>query len=227
MRPICLLWDIDGTLLNTRGAGVQPLEAAIGVEFNMKVQLERGKYSGYTDFEIIADLTSTTIQDPIFAHRYEMVLDNYTLDLESALAQNPAVSIGQVRNVISELNKVPGCTSFIGTGNYHAAALKKLESAGFSELFDSESIFGASVNRMQRPEIIKHAKESISDQFQIIVIGDAPADIQAARINELDVISVATGHHKFDELNRLNPGYVLDEGWNYSEFICLLDSISS
>ena len=227
MRSICLLWDIDGTLLNTRGAGVQPLEAAIDVEFNMKVQLERGKYSGYTDFEIVADLTSTSIQDPNFAHRYERVLDKYTLDLESALARNPAESIGQVKIVISELNKVLGYSSFIGTGNYHPAALKKLESAGFSELFSPQSIFGASVNRMQRPEIIKYAKESISDQFQKIVIGDAPADIEAARINQLDVISVSTGHHKFDELNLLNPGYVLDVGWDYSDLVCLLDSISN
>ena len=227
MKSICLLWDIDGTLLNTRGAGVQPLEAAIKVEFNMKVQLERGKYSGYTDFEIVADLTSTSIQDSSIAHRYERVLDKYTLDLESALARNPAESIGRVKIVISELNKVLGYSSFIGTGNYHPAALKKLESAGFSELFSSQSIFGASVNRMQRPEIIKYAKESISSEFQTIVIGDAPADIEAARINQLDVISVSTGHHKFDELNRLNPGYVLDVGWDYSDLVCLLDSISN
>ena len=221
------MWDIDGTLLDTHGVGVRPLENAIEQEFGVSVKLERGKFSGYTDFEIISALTATNLEDVSYLQKYESVLKHYAIELEIALSKSRATALGNIREVLLDLNTLYGWESFIGTGNYEGAAVHKLESAGLVEFFPQNHLFGATGSRMKRPEIIAYARNVLAADFEPIVIGDAPADIHAAKLNNLKVIATPTGHHSYRELNELAPGMVLSPSWSLQDLLEKLTLVRS
>ena len=227
MKKYCLLWDIDGTLLDTHGAGVRPLENAIEQEFGVSVKLERGKFSGYTDFEIISALTATNLDDISCLPKYESALKHYAIELEIALSKSRATAIGNIREVLIDLKTIYGWESFIGTGNYEGAAAHKLKSAGLIEFFPHNHLFGATGSRMKRPGIIAYARKALAADFEPIVIGDAPADISAAKLNNLKVIATPTGHHSYAELNELAPGMVLNPSWSLQDLLEKLTPVRS
>jgi phosphoglycolate phosphatase len=226
MIEFCLLWDIDGTLLNTHGAGVKPLERAILDVFGYQVALERGRYSGYTDYEIIADLVESDLNDDSVSEKFEEVLNKYTQDLKAALILSPASPLGKIKETLRELRFSTPLKSFIGTGNFEPAASVKLESVGLQENFLEKDIFGATSSRKRRVEIINYAASKLIADCTPIVIGDAPADIFAAKKNNLGVIATPTGHHSYDELNSILPGLVLRPDWSTEDLMCKLDVIA-
>ncbi|CAB4335056.1 MAG: HAD hydrolase-like protein [Actinobacteria bacterium] len=227
MKKYCLLWDIDGTLLETHGAGVLPLENAIEREFGVSVKLERGEYSGYTDFEIISALTMTSLDDSSYLLKYESALTSYATALEIALSKSRATALGNIREVLMGLKSLGKWESYIGTGNYEGAATHKLKSAGLIEFFPQNHLFGATSSRMKRPEIIRFARTALANDFEPIVIGDAPADIHAAKLNNLKVIATPTGHHSYEELNSLVPGMVLSTSWSLQDLLEKLTMVRS
>jgi phosphoglycolate phosphatase-like HAD superfamily hydrolase len=63
----------------------------------------------------------------------------------------------------------------------------------------------------EREELVKSAKKElvISKKQRIILIGDAQRDIQAAKINGVKIISVATGKDSYIVLKSLNPDFII------------------
>ena len=227
MSPITLIWDIDGTLLDTHGLGVKPLENAIRMEFPKASTLVRGKFSGFTDFEIIADLSDTDMDNPINHERYVRIISDYTNSLRVAFEGESATSIGEVSNVLSGLKNISWVRSYIGTGNYKLTGWLKLQSAELDKFFSPESMFGGDVSRMRRSEIIKYAKTKLSSRGIPIIIGDSPADIHAAKFNAIKVIGVPTGHHDFSTLNNLIPGWVLPPNWKLDDLLIKIEEAVS
>jgi phosphoglycolate phosphatase len=226
MNEYCLLWDIDGTLLNTHGAGVKPLEVAIYEVLGIQVALERGKYSGFTDYEIIADLTGEDVKCESNSVKFDKILRRYTLGLKAALDLSPALPIGSIKETLKKLARTSNLKSFVGTGNFEPGALVKLESVGLNSYFHQESIFGATNVRRRRVEIIKYATENLNKKYIPIVVGDAPADITAARENGLNIIATPTGHHSFEDLNALVPGMVLKKDWDLDDLMCKVEKVT-
>lgn len=226
MSPINLIWDIDGTLLDTHGLGVKPLENAVKLEYQNSLNLIRGKYSGFTDFEIIADLSGTDIDSPFHHDGYFRVINTYQKSLAKVFERASATPIGEVPNILTELQKYSWIESYVGTGNYELTGWLKLQSAALDKFFTSESVFGANLNRMRRRDIIEHAKTTLDSRGIPIIIGDSPADVYAAKINHVEIVGVPTGHHDFSTLNHLIPGRVLPQNWELSDLLLMIEKIS-
>jgi len=227
MNLVNLLWDIDGTLLDTHGLGVKPLENAIRTEFQNALSLIRGKFSGYTDFEIIAELSETDIDNPANHESYSRIITAYTDSLRIVFEQESATPIGDVPNVLLELENSPKIKSYIGTGNYELTGWLKLQSAALDRFFSPESMFGGDLKRMRRPDIIEYAKNMLAGGGIPIIIGDSPSDVNAAKLNGIEIIGVPTGHHDFSTLNRLIPGRVLSPKWKVDELLIKIEEIAS
>jgi phosphoglycolate phosphatase len=225
MYQVNLLWDIDGTLLDTHGLGVKPLENAIRAEFQNAPSLIRGKFSGYTDFEIIAELSKTDIHNPVNHECYSRIITAYAASLRLAFEEKSATPIGDVSKVLLELVSFPSIKSSIGTGNYEMTGWLKLQSAGLDKFFTPEIVFGGNLQRMRRPEIIKHAKSELSGLGILIIIGDSPSDVNAAKLNGVEIIGVPTGHHDFSALNQIIPGRVLPPTWNLDELLQKIEEV--
>lgn len=226
MTHVNLLWDIDGTLLDTHGLGVKPLENAIRTEYQNAPSLIRGKFSGYTDFEIIAELSETDIDNPINHQRYSRVINAYSDSLRIAFEKESATPIGNVPNVLMELKSYPRIKSYIGTGNYELTGWLKLRSASLDQFFSPESMFGGSLQKMRRSEIVKYAINNLAGRGFPIIIGDSLSDIEAAKLNGVEIIGVPTGHHDFATLDRLIPGRVLSPKWKIGELLLKIEEIA-
>jgi phosphoglycolate phosphatase len=89
----------------------------------------------------------------------------------------------------------------VATGNLESIGWLKLERTGLREHF---TFGGFSDAHEQRADMIAAAaaaaREAAGEHASIVVVGDTPSDIAAARANELPVIAVATGHSSFDRL---------------------------
>ena len=100
-----------------------------------------------------------------------------------------------------------GAVVGLGTGNLEAIARSKLSSCGLLDLFQ----FGgfSDHDTVERPRVIekalRDARTLVGPHAAVCVVGDTPADILAARANNLDAIAVATGPYSIEQLQSLQP----------------------
>jgi len=188
MRPTILLFDLDGTLVSTGGAGRRAIERAFNVLFadrgGSREACGHFSFAGMTDRAIArAGLRALGI-DPN-EDAIARVLARYVELLDRAAAR---------REVATGL----------GTGNVVAGAKKKLSVCGLWERFP---FGGFADDSEERPELIltgaRRGAERLGaplDRCRVVVIGDTPKDVAAARANRFDSLAVASGQHPLAEL---------------------------
>jgi phosphoglycolate phosphatase-like HAD superfamily hydrolase len=219
-----LLWDMDGTLLNTGGAGVVPLTKAVSNFLGEPVSFDRKATSGLTDYQIVSEILSAwgamtpTLED------IENILLEYSVGLKFALASKPPMVLGQVESVLADISQINGYKSVICTGNFHAGAKIKLASCGLDSYFLEENMFCAN-DVGHRSQIVKRVKDEFANQdARLWVIGDTPHDISGAKANNVGVIAVESAQFSSDDLLPYAPDFVLSQNWSTSELLTLLES---
>lgn len=222
-EKIALLWDIDGTLLNTRGVAAKQLVSSVMAITGKEVSISPGQYSGFTDYEIALDL----LQRAGLAREIETadeILTHYGLKLRIQLLENPPLLLADIQKILEETAKLPNIQHFIGTGNSRLGASSKIAASGLEKYFSLSSYFISTPTKISRDSVIQSAAESID--FPTLLIGDSDRDILSAQKNNLKVLAVATGHHTIEELGRLNPDYLLDTDWSAKEFLEIIAAFS-
>jgi len=221
VQKIALLWDIDGTLLNTKGVAAKQLIASFREVTGKESSISPGQYSGFTDYEIVLDLLQKSEIAPEI-ERTEEILVHYGSRLLTQLLENPPQLLADIRKVFEETAKFPHIEHFIGTGNSSLGASSKLTASGLSGYFDQNSYFISTPTKVLRDSVIQSAAQSI--KIPTLLIGDSDRDILSAQKNNLRVLAVATGHHKIEELRKLNPDYSLDFNWSAQEFFEIISA---
>ena len=121
-----------------------------------------------------------------------------------------------------KIEQLPYIQHFIGTGNSKLGAEAKITASGLKKYFTENSYFISTQARVSRDLVIRAAAEEIN--LPILLIGDSDRDIFSAKRNNLKVLATATGHHKIDDLENLNPDYLLDDNWSGEEFLDVITS---
>lgn len=214
-QKIALLWDIDGTLLNTQGVAANQLIESFREVTGKESSISPGQYSGFTDYEIVLDLLRNSESEPEIEIAEE-ILTHYGSRLLTRLLANPPQLLADIQKVFAESAKHPHIEHFIGTGNSNLGANSKIIASGLSGYFDQNSYFVSTPTRVLRDSVIQSAAQSI--KIPALLIGDSDRDILSAQKNNLKVLAVATGHHRVEELRSLNPDYTLDFNWTAQEF---------
>lgn len=221
-KKISLLWDIDGTLIDTRGAGVKPLSNAIERVLNQEVTMNRDYFAGKTDYEIIdyisRDLTSSSLSN----QSVEEILDEYVQGLQSNLLKSPVRVLGKVNEVLNEMAQESHISLGVLTGNCMNGGRVKLKSGQIFDYFDPDISFFATKEWKSRESLVQLAASQCDS---VILIGDTPNDIEAARNCNQPIISISSGIFSFDELNKLNPGRVLEADFEVQEFTGLVKKL--
>ncbi len=215
LQKIALLWDIDGTLLNTRGVAAKQLVESFRQITGKEGSISPGQYSGFTDYEIVLDLLRKSESAPEI-ETAEEILIHYGSRLLTQLRDNPPQLLADIQKVFAETEKLSHIENFIGTGNSNLGAKSKITASGLSGYFNQNSYFISTPTKVLRDSVIQSAAQSI--KIPILLIGDSDRDILSAQKNNLKVLAVATGHHRIEELSRLNPDYSLDYDWSAKEF---------
>jgi len=221
---VLLLWDIDGTLLDTSGAGVLPFKSAIEKYLKVEVIFDREKLAGKTDYQIIEILSRDLHPKKINAMIEHRILKNYSSGLNRELTNNPVRTLGDTRVALANLSASSSFELGILTGNCKSGMMAKLTSAGFLDFFPKKNVFFSSPFLRSREQILRNALSCVAKK--VILIGDTPDDIYAARSLSTPVLSLATGLFDFDELSLINQGNVLHGRWTYDELISKLDGLS-
>jgi phosphoglycolate phosphatase len=208
---VCL-FDIDGTLIASGGAGKAALEAGLVEEFGVPLVLDKLQLSGRTDRSILVDL--------LRLHRLDDTKENYDRLREAYLRHLPRfLHAGRI---------LPGITGLLGhlaerddiavgllTGNVRAGAKVKL---GFFGLDDHFSFGGYGDHHLDRDDVAREALAEVRSRFNgairpenVWVIGDTPLDVRCARSIGARAVAVATGWHSAVELAECRPDLLFDD----------------
>ena len=207
-----LLWDIDGTLTLSGGAGMRALEAALRREFGRDDSLAHIDFAGRTDVWIMRQ---------IFAHvglpdneaNLARFLAGYLAELPAALHNPGNRVLPGVAAALAALAAHGSCVQALLTGNVERGARIKLGHHNLSHYFG----FGAFADDSERrnelgPVALRRAKEKHGVEFapdRVFVIGDTPHDIACGKVIGAQTVAVATGQYSVDELRTASPTFVL------------------
>jgi phosphoglycolate phosphatase len=201
------LFDIDGTLLNSRDAvHYFAFRNAIRDILGIEASIEGVPVHGNTDVGILrAVLQRAGLQDPDIDSHMPEIVARMCAEVQQNQAQlNPELcpSILELINYLQGRGKLLGAAS----GNLETVGWLKLEKAGLRPMFTFASF---SFPRELRAEIFQHgidlARHQLGERASVTVVGDTPSDIEAARTVAVPVIALATGIYSFAELRALDP----------------------
>lgn len=210
---VCL-FDIDGTLLSSGGAGKAALEAALLEEFGLTALLAQVPYSGRTDRAIIRDLLRVhAIEEG--PDCWQRLVAGYLRRLPDCLRRHQGRVLPGIQALLDGLAVREDVAVGLLTGNIRAGARTKLGHYGLEHYF---AFGGFGDEHWERDDVAREALEVVRRHLngravpeRIWVIGDTPLDVQCARAIGARVAAVATGWHGRDELAAARPDLLLDD----------------
>lgn len=211
-----VLFDIDGTLLHSSGAGKKALCEALIDTFGTTGPVDSYSFSGKLDPNIISELMGAA---GISADRIEesipLCLDRYVTLLETYLPGREVNVMPGVPELLEILQSRPGIQMALCTGNIREGAFLKLKACALDRFFktgafggdarDRNRLPGIAVERLQRSSLVK------ADVTRVFVVGDAPADVYSAHHSGYHSVAVLTGFHSRQELEQTGPTILLED----------------
>ena len=206
-----VLFDIDGTLVRTGGAGVKAFAKVFATEFGATDGFERLKFAGRTDTNLVREFFGYHAI-PVTAENFQRFFERYVFWLDQILRESNTEVCAGVPEFIQALQTLPR-PPMLGllTGNIRLGAEIKLRHAHLWEPF----VTGAFADdHEERNHIARIARERGSRALgedlradQVLVIGDTPLDVRCGRAIGARVLAVATGGAKLDELRNSQPDW--------------------
>lgn len=224
-HSVCL-FDIDGTLLSTGGAGQRAMERALTEMFGVPDPNEDIPAAGRTDRAITSDLFRHHGLEP--SHQEWVDFQNvYFAHLQTTLRELSGVVLPGVVSLLEQLANRDNVTLGLLTGNFREAARLKLSHHAIDHHFE----FGGygddhhdrdDVARIAFQEACRHLNRDVT-RDSVIVIGDTPSDVKCARAIGARVVAVATGMFSRDELAETCPDALYTDLSDHSSFFRFLE----
>lgn len=206
------LFDIDGTLIRSGGAGKHAFSHALREVFGVDDVTDDIPFSGRTDRAILRDLFQHHgIEDSAAA--WQNFRSAYLDHLPRSLAEREGAVLPGVFGLLKHLASCPELMLGLLTGNIAAGAKIKLDHYGLSHFFECGGYGDRHYDRNQvASEAFDQARAKCAEPLladQVIVVGDTPADIRCGRSIGAQVIAVCTGEHSAEELEAESPDLLL------------------
>src|SRR5579864_1339792 len=201
------LFDIDGTLLNSRdGVHYNAFHRAVREVFGVNSKIDGVPVHGNTDIGILrAVLAREGVPDRDFQAKLPKMLELMCSEVQEKAAElKPALcpAIEDLLRMLHGDGKLLGIVS----GNLEPIGWAKISAAGLRQYFS----FGSFSDRNELREDIFHygideTRRRLGPRASVFIVGDTPADITAARKVNAPVIAIATGIYTVEELRKHNP----------------------
>ena len=208
-----VLFDIDGTLIDSGGAGVRALDLAMKDLFAIENAFRGITLAGRTDTQIIKDglrKHALSEDDMIGA-----VIHAYLRYLSREIHNDKRHVKPGIHEILAELQTLHHLSTGLLTGNLEKGARIKLEPFGLNEYFasgafgsddeDRNKLLPVAVNRF---ETLSQKKIKISE---CIIVGDTPRDVECAHIHGALCVGVATGSYSYKALVEAGADSVVED----------------
>ena len=213
-EPRILLFDIDGTLVSTGGAGAVAWRQAFQELYGIPADIGKFTDAGMTDPDVGARTFEAVLHRKPTPHELTQLIQRRLEHLPEAVAESKGYKV--LPGVPERLRQLSRHGHLLGiiTGNGDGAAHIKLQRADLNRWFT----FGAYASAgAERADIVREAVRRAEGLFgadvpnrDIFVIGDTPRDIDAAHAVECSAIAVATGHYDAAALRDAGADHVLE-----------------
>jgi len=212
-RPEAILFDIDGLLITTGGAGAKSWRWAFNELYGIPADIGKFSEAGMTD-PVVGRLTFTSaIGHEPSPTELATVISHYLMRLPEEVASSSGYKVlDGVEELLPRLCKA-GFPLGITTGAVEAAAHIKLARANLNRFF---SFGGYGSDSADRGKLTRKAIErageilgSALDSQRVLVLGDTPKDITAAHAAGAIGVGVASGHYSKAELLDAGADYAL------------------
>lgn len=209
------LFDIDGTLLLAGGAGSKALNRVFAERHGIDGAMDRVLPGGKTDPGIVAEMFLNTLGRKPTSDEIEEILTAYVPALHEEISRAARFRLmPSVVETLAFLEQQADVLLGLATGNIQRGARAKLEHAGLWHRFTAG---GFGDDAADRPGLVElaierachHAGEEIP-RARIVVVGDTPLDVVAARSCGVRALTVATGPADRAALEACEPEAVLD-----------------
>ena len=213
MQKILILWDIDGTILQSGRAGMKALQAALQDVFGVSGSFEGIEFAGRTDPWIIRQIfLRYGIENT--KENVASYVDRYVAALPGILGQSGTRILPGVSEILGTAAAHPSVVQGLLTGNLRRGAEAKLGFHGLWEYFPIGAFADDSEIRNELgPRALLRARAHWGLDFppeRTWVVGDTPHDISCARAFGARALAVATGGSTVAELAAFNPDAVLE-----------------
>jgi len=209
-----VLFDIDGTILVTGGAGGVAWQRAFQELHGIEANVAEHTDAGMTDPEIAAIIFREVIGHEGSAAERSKAIGAYLKHLPEAVAESPGYLVMPGIEDLLERLIDTGVLLGLVTGNIEAAAHIKLARAGLNRFF---SFGGYGSDSADRTEVTKAALGrgglvsggALADG-SCIAVGDTPRDVKAGHGAGIEVVGVATGSYSVEQLDDAGADFALE-----------------
>jgi phosphoglycolate phosphatase len=225
VEKILLLFDIDGTLLTSGGAGIHALRRGFKDRFGIDDNLREIEIAGRTDSAIARQVLAKHAL-PETAENLAAFFDGYLHHLALLLPEKQGRLLPGVLQLLDALRSQAEAVLALLTGNLARGAELKLTHYGVWHYFE----FGAYADDHHDRNQLGHfararAKERHGIEFppeRIFVLGDTPHDVSCARAIGAQAVAIATGNYPRERLAAAAPDFLFDD---LSEVSALLRAV--
>jgi phosphoglycolate phosphatase-like HAD superfamily hydrolase len=208
MPRLLVLWDIDHTLIETRGVGRAIYDRAFPAATGRPL-VELARVAGRTELTIMAEslrLNGVEPTDDAVGRLAAALVQGYA-DARGELAERGRVLPG-AHETLATMAARPAVQQSVLTGNLRPVARIKLEVFGLDRYLDlAAGAYGD--DSSDRPELVAVAQQRSADRTGIpfdgdttVLIGDTPNDVAAGLAAGVRVVGVATGASDAEALRR-------------------------
>jgi phosphoglycolate phosphatase-like HAD superfamily hydrolase len=227
--PKLVLFDIDGTLVLTGGAGVRAMTRACEEILGHAEALDGIPVAGRTDWIILHD-TLTRVGRDLDADLFNRLRRLYLTYLAEEIdrpGRGFKGTLPGIPRLLAALHERPDVFLGLLTGNFEQGARIKLEHFDLWRYFRCGAFGDDAADRNALvPFAVERARSSGAARTRphdVIVVGDTPHDVACARAAGATPVAVATGSFTVDQLREAGADIVFDTLGETDAFVRLMD----
>jgi phosphoglycolate phosphatase-like HAD superfamily hydrolase len=212
-----VLFDIDGTLIHTGGAGGRAMTRAFRESYAIENGFDGIPLPGRTDVMILADAFARACiaADADVVAGFRRVYLRCLSDELRNLSPHVRGILPGVTSLLTRLVACPTVTVGLLTGNYSDTARLKLERFALWAFFALGAFAEDAADRNSLVDVARARAGALGipilEPRQIVVVGDTPLDVACGRTNGARTLAVATGSFGADALRAAGADLVLDD----------------
>ncbi|MGH7531497.1 MAG: HAD family hydrolase [Gemmatimonadales bacterium] len=230
-----ILFDIDGTLLWTDGAGRRAIHQALLDEAGTAGPIDGYRFDGKTDPQIVRELLALAGHPEAESPERVAAVCRRYLELLTRELAKPTQATRLFPGVVALLDALApheaAGRTLVGllTGNLERGAALKLRSAGIDSARFAVGAYGSDSHR--RPELpviaAERAARRVGRPFagaDIVIVGDTPDDVACCSPVGARAVAVATGFYDVAALRAAGASHVFE---HFGDTSGVLDALLS